>query len=41
MGKSIVTFVASLIVIAILVTVTLTGFNLGVVSIPKAQDAAP
>ena len=38
MGKSIVTFVASLIVIAILVTVTLTGFNLGVVSIPKAQD---
>ncbi|MBR5479542.1 MAG: protein translocase subunit SecD [Clostridia bacterium] len=38
MGKSIVTFVASLIVIAILVTVTLTGFNLGVVSIPKVQD---
>lgn len=39
MGKSIVTFVASLIVIAVLVTITLTGFNLGVVSIPKAQDS--
>ncbi len=38
MGKSIVTFVASLVVIAILVTITLVGFNLGVVNIPKAQD---
>lgn len=38
MGKSIVTFVASLVVITVLITITLTGFNLGVVNIPKAQD---
>ena len=38
MGKSIVTFVASLLVIGILIAICLTGFNLGVVSIPKVQD---
>jgi len=38
MGKSIVTFVASLVVITVLITICLTGFNLGVVSIPKVQD---
>ena len=38
MGKSIVTFVASLLVIGILTAICLTGFNLGVVSIPKVQD---
>ena len=38
MGKSIVTFVASLVVIALLVTITIAGFNLGVVNIPSAKD---
>ncbi len=38
MKKSIAIFVASILVLAIMVAITLAGFNLGVVSIPKAQD---
>ena len=38
MGKSIVTFVASILVLVFMVTITLMGFNLGVVSIPKVSD---
>ena len=38
MGKSIVTFIASILVLAIMVSITLMGFNLGVVSIPKVAD---
>ena len=38
MGKSIVTFVASILALAIMIAVALVGFTLGVVSIPKVQD---
>ncbi len=38
MKKSIVIFVASILVLAIMAAIALAGFNLGVVSIPKAQD---
>ena len=38
MKKSITIFVASVLVIAIMVAITICGLNLGIVSIPKAQD---
>ncbi|MEG2857212.1 MAG: protein translocase subunit SecD, partial [Clostridia bacterium] len=38
MGKSIAIFITSLLVLAVLVSITVFGLNLGVVSIPKAVD---